>query len=180
MLFTELKLPGAFIIDVERLEDDRGFFGRIWCKQEFKEHGLNTSLVQANVSYNRFNGTLRGMHFQKKPFQETKLVRCTKGAIYDVIVDIRPQSRTFKQWIGVELNEVNRRMLYVPEGFAHGYLTLQDETEVYYMITEYYAKTSEGGILWNEPEISIEWPQKPKIISDKDLDHPPFDLDKIL
>ena len=180
MLFTELKLPGAFIIDVERLEDDRGFFGRIWCKQEFKEHGLNTSLVQANASYNKFNGTLRGMHFQKKPFQETKLVRCTKGAIYDVIVDIRPQSQTFKQWIGVELNEDNRRMLYVPEGFAHGYLTLQDETEVYYMITEYYTKASEGGILWNEPEIGIEWPQKPKIISDKDLIHPPFDLDKIL
>lgn len=180
MIFTELELKGAFLIDIERLEDERGFFGRIWCKEEFREHGLNTSLVQANVSYNKFKATLRGMHFQKKPFQESKLVRCTKGSIYDVIIDIRPESNTFKQWIGVELNDVNRRMLYVPEGFAHGFMTLQDETEIYYMITEYYTKKAESGIKWDDPEINIEWPLDPLIVSDKDSNHPKFDLANIL
>src|SRR5215217_18507 len=132
MIFTETKLKGAFIIDIKKLEDDRGFFARSYCKNEFEAHGLNTNVVQANVSYNKKKGTLRGLHMQLSPYGETKLVRCTRGSLYDVIVDLRPDSPTLKQWIGVELRADNYRMLYVPEGFAHSFITLEDDTEATY------------------------------------------------
>ena len=132
MKFTETNLKGAFIIEVNKLEDARGFFGRLWCHDEMKNHNLKTNIIQANVSFNKYKGTLRGMHFQCHPYQETKLVRCTKGAVYDVIIDLRPDSQTFKKWFGVELNENNFKMIYVPENFAHGFITLIDNSEVYY------------------------------------------------
>ena len=137
MIFTETKLKGAFIIDVKRLEDERGFFGRAWCKKEFEEHGLNPMLCRQTFLTTKLKGTIRGMHYQVAPYMESKTIRCTSGAIYDVIIDIRPDSPTFKQWIGVELTDESFRMLYVPEGFAHGFITLKDHTSVHYMVTEY-------------------------------------------
>ncbi|MHA6250226.1 dTDP-4-dehydrorhamnose 3,5-epimerase [Pontibacter sp. CAU 1760] len=175
MIFTETKLKGAFIIDVKRLEDERGFFGRSYCKREMEEHGLNTNMVQANVSYNKKKGTLRGMHMQVSPYEETKLVRCTRGAIYDVIIDMREDSETYKQWIGVELTADNYRMLFVPEGFAHGFITLEDNSDVTYNVTQYYTPGSERGIRWNDPAFNIEWPIEPQVISEKDQAHPDFE-----
>ncbi len=174
MIFTPTKLQGAFILEVKKIEDERGFFGRSWCRRELEEHGLNANVVQANVSYNKVKGTLRGMHFQKAPHQETKLVRCTRGAIYDVIIDLRPNSPTYKQWIGVELTEDNYRMLFVPEDFAHGFITLQDNTEVTYQVTQYYTPGAEGGIRWNDPAFNIKWPIEPTVVSGKDQAHPDF------
>jgi len=174
MIFTPTKLQGPFILEVKKIEDERGFFGRSWCKQELEAHGLNAGVVQANVSYNKVKGTLRGMHFQKAPHQETKLVRCTRGAIYDVIIDLRPDSPTYKQWIGVELTESNYRMLFVPEDFAHGFITLEDNTEVTYQVTQYYTPGAEGGIRWNDPAFNIEWPIPPVVVSGKDQAHPDF------
>jgi dTDP-4-dehydrorhamnose 3,5-epimerase len=175
MIFTETKLKGAFIIDVKRLEDERGFFGRSYCEREFEEYGLNTNVVQANVSHNKKKGTLRGMHMQISPYEETKLVRCTRGAIYDVIIDMREDSETYKQWIGVELTADNFRMLYVPEGFAHGFITLEDNTDVTYQVTQFYTPGSEKGIRWNDPAFNIEWPIEPVVISEKDQAHPDFE-----
>jgi dTDP-4-dehydrorhamnose 3,5-epimerase len=175
MIFTETKLKGAYIIDVKRLEDERGFFGRSYCKREMDEYGLNTNMVQANVSYNKKKGTLRGMHMQVSPYEETKLVRCTRGAIYDVIIDMREDSDTYKQWIGVELTADSYRMLFVPEGFAHGFITLEDNTDVTYNVTQYYTPGSERGIRWNDPAFNIEWPMEPVTISDKDQAHPDFE-----
>lgn len=180
MKFIETALKGAYIIEVEKLSDDRGFFGRLWCESEIKEVGLNPNLAQSNVSFNLKKGTLRGMHFQKKPFQETKLVRCTRGSVYDVIVDLRPESVTFKKWLGVKLSSDNYRMIYVPEGFAHGFLTLEDNSEVYYLVTEEYNKDAEGGIKWNDPEIGIKWPIEVSEISERDKEHPDFQLKNIL
>jgi dTDP-4-dehydrorhamnose 3,5-epimerase len=174
MIFTETKLKGAFILEVKKIEDERGFFGRSWCKKELEDHGLKANVVQANVSYNKVKGTLRGMHFQKPPYQETKLVRCTRGAIYDVIIDLRPDSPTYKQYIGVELTEDNYRMLFVPEDFAHGFITLQDTTEVTYQVTQNYTPGAEGGIRWNDPAFNIEWPMEPVVVSGKDQVHPDF------
>lgn len=175
MIFEETKLKGAYIIHPERLEDDRGFFARAWCKKEFKQRGLRAELVQCNISYNKLRSTLRGMHYQLKPYEETKLVRCTAGAIYDVIIDIRPDSSTYKQWIGVELSAANRTMLYVPRGFAHGYVTLVDNAEVFYQVTEFYAPGVERGIRWNDPEFSILWPNAASlVISEKDKTWPDF------
>jgi dTDP-4-dehydrorhamnose 3,5-epimerase len=174
LIFTETKLKGAFILDVKRLEDERGFFGRSWCKKEMQEHGLNSNVVQANVSFNHKRGTLRGMHFQFSPYQETKLVRCTKGALYDVIIDLRKDSPTYKQWIGVELTEDNFRMLYVPEDFAHGFITLQDNTAITYQVTQFYTPGAEGGIRWNDPTVGIEWPVPIEVISSKDSNHPDY------
>ncbi len=174
MIFTPTKLQGAYILEVKKIEDERGFFGRSWCKRELEEHGLNANVVQANVSYNKVKGTLRGMHFQKAPHQETKLVRCTRGAIYDVIIDLRPDSPTYKQWIGVELTESNYRMLFVPEDFAHGFITLEDNTEVTYQVTQYYTPGAEGGIRWNDPAFQIAWPIEPVVVSGKDQAHPDF------
>jgi dTDP-4-dehydrorhamnose 3,5-epimerase len=172
MTFTETKLPGAYIITIKRLEDERGFFGRSFCKNEFDEHGLNSNIVQANVSYNKTKGILRGLHMQKAPFEETKLVRCTCGAIYDVIVDMRRQSPMFKQWIGVELTADNYTMLYVPEGFAHSYLTLEDNCEVTYNVTQFYTAGAEVGFRWDDPAFNITWPVTPVTISERDRNHP--------
>lgn len=174
MIFTETKLKGAFVIDIKRISDERGFFGRSWCKNEMEEHGVNPNVVQSNISFNKKKGTLRGMHFQVHPHEETKLVRCTKGAVYDVIIDLRPKSKTYKQWFGVELTEENHRMIYVPEKFAHGYLTLEDNSEVNYLVTEFYSPGFEGGIRWNDPEFNIQWPEKIEVVSTKDQRFPDF------
>lgn len=174
MLFKEAKLKGVYFIELEKLQDHRGYFGRLWCKKELGEHDLNANIVQSNTSYNKKKGTLRGLHYQKTPYEETKYVRCTKGAIYDVIVDLRPDSPTFKQWLGVELNEENMKMLYVPEGFAHGYLALEDNTEVTYFVTEYYNKDAEAGVRYNDKAFDIKWPIAITEISEKDKNRPDF------
>jgi len=168
MIFKETKLKGAYIIELEKREDDRGFFARAWCIKEFEEHGLTTNLVQANIAFNKSAGTLRGLHYQDPPYGEIKLVRCTRGSLYDVMVDLRPGSSTYRQWIGVELTSDNHRMVYVPEGFAHGYLTLQDNTEVFYQVSQFYFPDFERGLRYDDPEIGIDWPITVKIISDKD------------
>ena len=168
MIFTETELKGAFIIELKKLEDNRGFFARSWCQNEFEAHGLNTRIVQANVSYNKKKGTLRGMHYQKAPHEETKLVRCVRGAIYDVIIDLRPTSPTRGQWIGVELTEGNYKMLYVPENFAHGFETLEDESEVIYQVSQFYTPGAENGIRWDDLAFNIAWPLEVQVISDKD------------
>jgi dTDP-4-dehydrorhamnose 3,5-epimerase len=168
MIFTETPLKGAYIIDIEPYQDHRGFFARSWCRHEFESHGLVPSVVQANISYNPKKGTLRGMHYQIAPHEETKLVRCTRGAIYDVIIDLRPESPTFKQWFGVELTSDNRRMLYVPKRFAHGFITLQDETEVFYQVSEFYNPESERGLRYDDPAFNIQWPLDVQVISEKD------------
>lgn len=158
MIFTETKLSGAYIIDPERRADERGFFARTWCTHEFQQIGLNPRLVQASVSFSRRKGTLRGMHYQTAPHEEAKLVRCTMGAIYDVIIDLRPASPTYLQWVSAELNADNRRMMYVPEGFAHGFQTLADDTELFYQISVFYEPWSSRGVRWNDPVFNIEWP----------------------
>jgi dTDP-4-dehydrorhamnose 3,5-epimerase len=170
--FTETKLKGTYIIEPELLTDERGFFARSWCQKEFTERGLNPNLVQCNISFNLKKGTLRGMHYQTKPYEEAKLVRCTTGAIHDVIIDLRPESSTFKQWVAVELTAENRKMLYIPEGIAHGFQTLVDNTEVFYQMSEFYHPDLARGIRWNDPELSLEWPLKEFIISEKDTSYP--------
>jgi dTDP-4-dehydrorhamnose 3,5-epimerase len=174
MIFTETKLKGAFIIEIKQLSDDRGFFGRSWCKREMSEHGLNSEIVQANTSFSKLKGTIRGFHFQKYPDEETKLIRCTKGAIYDVIIDLRTDSPTFMQWFGIELSEDNYKMVYVPENFAHAFLTLTDNAEVYYLVTNYFTPHAEGGIRYNDPAFNIPWPVPVMVVSDKDKSHPNF------
>ena len=168
MKFTETKLKGAYVIEVEPLADERGFFARSWCQKEFAEHGLDANLVQCNISFNLKKGTLRGMHYQAKPHEEAKLIRCTKGAIYQVVIDIRPDSFTFKQWVAVELTAENRKMLYVPKGMASGFQTLMDNTEVFYQMAEFYHPESAKVVRWDNPAFEIEWPIEVKIISDKD------------
>jgi dTDP-4-dehydrorhamnose 3,5-epimerase len=168
MIFTETKLPGAFILDIERREDSRGFFARVFCQHEFEAHGLKPLIAQANIAYNRKKGTIRGMHFQFPPSAETKLVRCTRGAILDIIVDLRPESRTYLEHIAVELSAENSRALYVPERFAHGYQVLRDETETSYQVGEFYTPGSEGGLLYNDPRLGLTWPLPVNVISDKD------------
>ena len=168
MIFHETRLKGAFIIEPERLEDDRGFFARTFCIEEFRKHGIEFRVVQCNISFNKKKGTLRGMHYQIAPYEEAKLVRCTRGAIYDVIIDLRPESPTFKQWIAVELTAENRRMLYVPKGFAHGFQTLEDNTEVFYQMSEFYHPEYARGVRWDDPAFGIEWPIKEIIVSAKD------------
>lgn len=168
MNFLETKLPGVFEIELEQLRDDRGFFARTWCQEEFKSHGLNPNLAQCNISFNKRRGTLRGMHFQAPPYAEAKLVRCTRGSMYDVAVDLRPQSPTFKDWTAVVLTDENRRMLYVPEGCAHGFLTLKDETEVLYQISEFYNPESARGVRWDDPAFQIVWPEDVRVISERD------------
>jgi dTDP-4-dehydrorhamnose 3,5-epimerase len=176
MIFTQTKLAGAFIIDLERLSDERGFFARSWCDDEFAAYGIRMATVQANVSSNPKRGTLRGMHYQIAPYSESKLVRCTRGAIYDVIVDLREESPTYGQWIGVELTADNFRMLFVPERFAHGFITLQDATDVAYQMSAKYMPGADGALRWNDPSIGIEWPIEPVLISQKDRSHPDFQL----
>ncbi|RJQ42903.1 MAG: dTDP-4-dehydrorhamnose 3,5-epimerase [Nitrospiraceae bacterium] len=174
MIFKETRLKGAFIIEPERFDDERGFFARTWCRNEFGKHGLNTSLVQCNISFNKKSGTLRGMHFQSAPHPEIKLVRCTRGAVYDVIIDLRQDSETYKQWLSVELTEDNRAMLYIPEGFAHGFLTLGDNTELFYQMSEFYHPECAGGVRWNDPAFSVQWPAEVRVISGRDRDYPDF------
>jgi len=174
MIFTETTLSGAYVVKPELLEDDRGFFARSFCVEQYKEHGLNPNILQSNISYNHNKGTVRGMHYQLEPHREVKVVRCTQGAIYDVIVDLRPSSATFKQWVGVKLTAENRNQLYVPTGFAHGYQTLEDRSEVFYQVSEFYSPNSERGIRWNDPGFDISWPLEISRISDKDQTHPEF------
>ena len=168
MVFTETKLKGAFLIDLERREDSRGFFARAFCQKGFTAHGLKPTIAQANVAFNIKKGTLRGMHFQFPPAPETKLVRCTRGAILDIIVDLRPESATYLQHISVELNEENQRSLYVPERFAHGYQALRDNTDTSYQVGEFYTPSAESGLLHNDPKLNLEWPLPVSVISDKD------------
>lgn len=174
MIFTETKLKGAYLIDIERLEDERGFFARSWCRKEFQAQGLAPGLVQCNVSFNAKKGTLRGMHYQVKPFEEAKLVRCTMGSLYDVIVDIRQDSSTFMQHVGVVLSADNRKMLYIPEGFAHGFLTLEDNTEIFYQMSEFFAPDHARGFKWNDPVFRISWPADIQVMSDRDRNLPDF------
>jgi dTDP-4-dehydrorhamnose 3,5-epimerase len=175
MIFTETELPGAYVVDIEPREDERGFFARVWCEQEFAEQGLSTRVAQSNVSFNRRAGTLRGMHYQAPPHAEVKVVRCTSGAIFDAIVDLRPDSPTYKRWTGVELSEANHRALYVPEGFAHGYQTLVPDTMTFYQVSEFYAPDAERGLRWNDPAFAIEWPDPENaFLSEKDAAWPDF------
>lgn len=174
MKFIETKLKGAFIIELERLDDERGFFARTFCQREFEEYGLNPKVVQCNMSFNRKKGTLRGMHYQAFPYEEAKLVRCIKGAIYDVIIDLRPNSIAFKKWLAVDLTEQNRRMIYIPEGFAHGFQTLRDNTEIFYQMSEFFRPEYARGVRWNDPAFEIGWPIEDPIISTNDLQHKEF------
>lgn len=174
MIFTETPLKGAYVVAVKKLEDDRGFFGRTFCANEFREHGLKEAMVQANVSYNKRQGTLRGMHYQVAPHQEAKLVRCTRGALYDVIVDLRPNSLTYKQWFGIELTADSYTMLYVPPDFAHGFVTLRDDTEAIYQVSQFYTPGAEQGLRWNDPAIGIQWPVEVTVISPKDATWPDY------
>jgi dTDP-4-dehydrorhamnose 3,5-epimerase len=175
MHFTQTPLAGAYVIDLEKRGDDRGYFARAFCAREFAEQGLATVFVQANMSLNRETGTLRGLHFQRAPAQETKLVRCVTGALYDVIVDIRPDSPTHLQSFGVELTAENGRALYVPKGFAHGFLTLTPDTTASYMVDEFYTSQAEGGLRYDDPALGIDWPGDVRVISPKDADWPLID-----
>ncbi len=179
MIFTETKLKGAWIIEIKKIEDDRGFFGRSWCQHEFEEHGLNGNVCQINTSLTLKKGTIRGMHYQVDPYQETKFIRCTRGRIYDVIVDLRPYSPTFLQWIGHELSADNFKMVYVPENFAHGFVSLDDNSEVYYPVTQFYSPGAERGIKWNYPALNIKWPVEIEIVSEKDSIHHEYTLERL-
>jgi dTDP-4-dehydrorhamnose 3,5-epimerase len=174
MIFTETKLAGAFVLDVDRKEDNRGFFARVFCQHEFKEHGLEPVIAQANVAFNRRAGTMRGMHFQYPPAVETKLVRATRGAILDIIVDLRPESPTYLEHVAVELSAENHRALYVPGRFAHGYQVLEDETETSYQVGEFYAPGHEGGLMYDDPALGLSWPLSVTEISDKDRSWSPL------
>jgi dTDP-4-dehydrorhamnose 3,5-epimerase len=174
MIFTATRLPGGFVVDLERLEDERGFFARSWCRQAFEERGLAPRLMQCSVSFNKTRGTLRGMHYQAKPYAEAKLVRCTRGAVYDVIIDLRSDSPAYLQWDAVELTEENHRMVYVPEGCAHGFQTLVDGTEVFYQMSEVYRPEYARGVRWNDPAFAIHWPEAERIISARDDTYPDF------
>ena len=175
MIFTETPLPGAFIIEAEPLEDSRGLFARTWCLDEFAARGLETRIAQCNTSLSTVRGTLRGMHYQVSPRAETKLVRCTRGSIYDVIIDLRPESPTFLQHITVELSADNHRGIYIPERFAHGYQALEDNTETTYQVGEFYTPGSEGGLLFDDPRLGLVWPLPVSVMSDKDRQWQPLD-----
>lgn len=174
MNFTETPIAGAYIIDVNRIGDERGYFGRLWCEQEYEQMGLVARVCQSNIGFSRQAGTLRGLHYQTAPHQEVKIVRCTRGAMYDVIVDLRPDSPSFKQWFGMELNPQNATMLYVPEGCATGYQTLVDDTEMYYLTSEFYHPESATGVRYDDPAFNIEWPLSVSVISDNDTQWPDF------
>ena len=176
MIFHETKLPGVFEIHIEAVSDERGFFARTWCQEEFEVHGLNGRLAQSSLSFNKRKGTLRGMHYQVAPHVETKLVGCNKGAICDVVLDLRPQSPTFKDWFAVVLTAEKRNMIYVPEGCAHGFLTLVDECEVSYQISEFWNAESARGVRWNDPAFQITWPEKVEVISERDRMYPDFQI----
>jgi dTDP-4-dehydrorhamnose 3,5-epimerase len=174
MIFTETTLKGAFLIEPERRQDERGFFARTWCQSEFAAAGLQTDWVQSNISFNKARGTLRGMHYQAPPYEEAKLVRCTMGAVYDVIIDLRADSSTFQQWLAAELTSDNRLMLFIPTGFAHGFQTLTDEAEVFYQMSQVYAPEYARGVRWDDPAFKISWPAERRIISARDRSFPDF------
>jgi dTDP-4-dehydrorhamnose 3,5-epimerase len=175
MIFTETPLKGAYLIDLEKRGDERGFFARAFCEREFAAHGLSNRIVQANNSLSARKGTLRGMHYQFAPKAETKVVRCLRGALHDIILDLRGDSPTFGQTFGADLTADNRRMMYVPKGFAHGFITLADDTEAFYLVDEFYAPECERGVRWDDPRFAIPWPAQPTVISDKDRNYPDFD-----
>lgn len=172
MLFKETEIKGLFVIEPELINDERGFFTTSWSSSEFEGRGLNPRVVQANISFNHKRGTLRGMHYQEEPYQEAKLVRCARGAMFDVAIDLRRDSPTRYQWVSIELTSENRRMFYVPEGFAHGYQTLTDDTEVFYQISEYYHPASARGVRWNDPAFGVEWPLTPTMMAERDANYP--------
>ncbi|MDE1725715.1 MAG: dTDP-4-dehydrorhamnose 3,5-epimerase [Thaumarchaeota archaeon] len=174
MIFTETKLKGAYIIEPEKKQDERGFFARSFDSEVFRKHGLNPNVLQCNISCSKNKGTIRGMHFQLPPYQEAKFLRCVRGRIYDVIIDLRSKSETYKQWIGVELSADNYKMLYAPEGFAAGFQTLVDDVELTYQVSQVYNLQYEQGIRWNDPAFKIDWPLEPTVISEKDKSHPLF------
>jgi len=171
MIFSETELSEAYVIEIERVEDERGFFARTWDKNEFIERNLDYEFIQSSVSRNSKKGTFRGMHFQGKPYDETKIVRCTKGKIFDVIIDLRSNSKTFKKWFAIELSEDNHRMLYIPKGFAHGFQTLEDNSEVFYQISQIYKPEFARGVRWDDPIFGIKLPLEISIISPKDLSY---------
>jgi dTDP-4-dehydrorhamnose 3,5-epimerase len=168
MKFIEMELKGAYLVEPEFLEDERGFFARTWCRKEFEQYGLNVDWVQCNISYNKRKGTLRGMHYQVAPHAEAKLVRCTMGAIYDVIIDLRPDSKTYCHWISTELSAENREMIYIPQGFANGFQTLVDHSEVFYQMSAFFAPEYARTVRWNDPQFNIRWPEAERTISEKD------------
>jgi dTDP-4-dehydrorhamnose 3,5-epimerase len=176
MIFAATVLPGVYVVELQKLEDDRGFFARSFCQREFEVQGLNSKSVQCNISFNKARGTLRGMHYQALPHREAKTVRCTQGAIYDVVVDIRPGSPTFRQWIAVELTSGNRRMLHIPEGLAHGFQTLTDNVEVFYQMSEFHAPEAACGFPYVDPAFAVDWPLPVSNISPRDLAWPPFEF----
>jgi dTDP-4-dehydrorhamnose 3,5-epimerase len=174
MIFSETGIKGLFVIEIDKKEDFRGFFARSWCAKEMKEHGLNPNAAQANISFNLKRGTFRGIHFQKKPFQESKLIRCTKGVVYDIAVDLRKDSPTFKKWLGFELSAKNYRMLYIPENFGHGFITLKNNSEVSYLVSQFYHPESEAGFRWNDAQFDIQLPIEVSCILDRDKNFPDF------
>lgn len=174
MKFLETSIKGVFEISITPMTDERGFFARTWCKKEFQELGLETTLVQCSISFNAKKGTLRGMHFQASPFEETKVVRCTQGAIYDVVLDLRRESPSYRKWIAATLTAEERNMIYVPKGCAHGFLTLSDNTEVFYQMTQVFDATSTRGVRWNDPAFNIAWPDKVEVISERDRTYPDY------
>jgi dTDP-4-dehydrorhamnose 3,5-epimerase len=174
MIFTNTAIDGVSVIEAERLEDERGFFARTWDPQEFAERGLNPKLAQCSISYNRARGTLRGMHYQEAPHEEAKVVRCTAGAIFDVALDLRPGSSSFRRWVGIELSAENRRALYIPEGCAHGFLTLDDDCEVHYQISKAYMPEAARGVRWDDPAFAIRWPAEVVVINERDRSYPDY------
>lgn len=174
MRFIATELAGAYVVEPEKMEDERGFFARLWCADEFRKRGLESNLAQVSISYNRLRGTVRGMHYQAPPHEETKLIRCTAGAVHDVIIDLRADSPTFGKWHATELSVRNRRLLYVPRGFAHGFQGLEDDTEVQYMISVAYYPEAARGVRWDDPAFRIRWPLPVSSISERDLSFPPF------
>lgn len=174
MIFTETKLKGAYLIDLEKMEDERGFFARTFCRNEFGRYSLNPRVAQCSISYNKQKGTLRGMHYQLPPCQEAKIVWCLRGSLYDVILDLRPDSPTHGQWAGFQLHGDDHRMIYVPEGFAHGFQTLEDQTLVYYQMSDFYHPDCSRGVRWDDAAFGIVWPMPPAIISEKDRSFPDF------
>jgi dTDP-4-dehydrorhamnose 3,5-epimerase len=174
MIFTETKLKGAVVIELEKFEDERGFFALSWSADAFAARGLEASFVECNVSFNRKKGTLRGMHYQEPPHGQVKLVRCTMGAIFDVIIDLRPESATFKQWVGTELTANNRKALHIPKGFAHGFQTLEDQSEVLYQMSAPFVAGSDRGVRWNDPAFGIEWPEDNRTVIARDMEYADF------